>query len=369
MDAWRRLWCRWPWTRGQWGRCRAQGETEERPPSTEQLKTILGASWPGDAAWSSLEQSTRARWERQPYPGATLLDAEGSPLWQASSYGYVTVVGAPTLPGRRVGIVGTRRLDVTACERWQHWLRDLLAELESIVVVSGGAFGVDRVAQDAALAAGHPVEVRLAGGLFHAGPRAHQNAFLEVVSAGGHLSWNAPPPTPTPRGAFLRRNTWLVETVDVLVVVRAPAQSGAMHTAREARRLGVPVLAVPGDPQDPLAAGPLALLSEGARVLGCAQDLREAMAGSRGPSLPVRQMQTRGSSANTSAPARTPVEEPAPLTGDAARVASLLKAGALDESALLRRGGLEPTRLASLLLELELEGRLHRQPGGRWALA
>ena len=67
-------------------------------------------------------------------------------------------------------------------------------------------------------------------------------------------------------GRFLTRNRLIAALGRSTVVVQAPARSGALSTARFAKRLGRPVFAVPASPWDPRGSGNLRLLAKGARI-------------------------------------------------------------------------------------------------------
>jgi DNA processing protein len=173
----------------------------------------------------------------------------------------VWVAGAlPATPA--VAIVGTRRADRAACR----FAERLAGELgrSGVGVVSGGAAGVDAAAHRGALAVGAATWVVQAAPLTDPYPRAHRRLFAEVLERGGWLSETAPGRAAHP-GRFLARNRLIAALADAVVVVQAPARSGALSTARWASRLERPLYAVPGAPWDPRAAGTVRLLAAGAR--------------------------------------------------------------------------------------------------------
>jgi DNA processing protein len=136
-------------------------------------------------------------------------------------------------------------------------------------VVSGGAFGIDGAAHRGALVGSGSMAgpqgttvVVLAGGVDIAYPRAHTALLGRVVDEGGLLISEAPPGTPPLRRRFLSRNRLIAALSAGTVVVEAGVRSGALSTARHARRLGRPVLAVPGPVTSGLSAGPHLLLRQ-----------------------------------------------------------------------------------------------------------
>jgi len=159
--------------------------------------------------------------------------------------------------GRRITLVGSR-----AASRWATDLaRTCAAGLaaEGAVIVSGGALGVDAAAHEGALEAAGRTWVFLGSGLLCPYPARNRGLFERVVAAGGCLfSANHLYGTPD-KGFFVQRNAFMAACSDATVVVEASAVSGALHTARFARRGRKPVLAVPG------SAGCNRLLLEGAQ--------------------------------------------------------------------------------------------------------
>jgi DNA processing protein len=162
--------------------------------------------------------------------------------------------------GRAVAVVGSR----AATSYGLHVAGELSLDLAAggWHVVSGGAFGIDGAAHRGALvgsgsgagAQGTTVVV-LAGGVDVAYPRAHATLLDRVVDEGGLLLSEVPPGTPPLRRRFLSRNRIIAALTAGTVVVEAGVRSGALNTARHARRLGRSVLAVPGPVTSGLSVG------------------------------------------------------------------------------------------------------------------
>jgi DNA processing protein len=128
----------------------------------------------------------------------------------------------------------------------------------------------------------------LAGGLNYGYPRGHADLF-EAIAAQGVLVSECPPEQAPTRPGFLVRNRIIAALGRGTVVVEAALRSGALNTARHARELGRPVMAVPGPVTSDLSAGCHELLREyGAMCVTGARDVLEhlepsAEAGSTGP--------------------------------------------------------------------------------------
>lgn len=164
-------------------------------------------------------------------------------------------------PAPRVALVGTRGADPGGLR----FAERLAAELagQGICVVSGGARGIDAAAHRGALCCprGAPSLAVLATGLRCAYPPEHAGLFVALAERGALVSEveDAPPQ----KGRFVARNRLIAALADVVVVIQAPARSGALVTARWARKLDRPLMVAPGAPWDARAAGGNALLREG----------------------------------------------------------------------------------------------------------
>jgi DNA processing protein len=121
-------------------------------------------------------------------------------------------------------------------------------------VVSGAAFGVDAAAHRGALGADGLTVAVLACGLDVPYPAAHAD-LLDAVSHQGAVVSEQPPGRNVSRLRFLTRSRVLAALATGTLVVEAGERSGAMSTARHARDLSRPLMAVPGPVTSDLSAG------------------------------------------------------------------------------------------------------------------
>jgi DNA processing protein len=187
---------------------------------------------------------------------------------------------------RSVAIVGAR----AATGYGTHVGVQMAASLaeRGITVVSGGAYGVDASAHRGALAADGLTVAVLAGGLSYGYPRGHADLFAAVAAQGVVVSECPPDQAPT-RPGFLIRNRMIAALTRGTVVVEAALRSGALNTARHARELCRPVMAVPGPVTSDQSAGCHELIREyGAMCVTSASDVAEHLepAGQDGSSGP-----------------------------------------------------------------------------------
>ena len=132
--------------------------------------------------------------------------------------------------GPRVAIVGTRRCSNQGLAEATRFATHLARH--GVIIVSGGARGIDAAAHRGALAGGGSTIVVLGGGLGCPYPPEHGRLFEDIVQAGGAvLSEHHVNQQPRP-GFFPRRNRLVCGLAQGVLVVEAPARSGAMLTAR-----------------------------------------------------------------------------------------------------------------------------------------
>ncbi|MBO0823623.1 MAG: DNA-processing protein DprA [Actinobacteria bacterium] len=170
-----------------------------------------------------------------------------------------------------VAIVGSR----AATGYGEHVAIELAAVLAErrVGVVSGGAFGIDAKAHRGALAGGGDTVAVVAGGLAYGYPQGNHGLF-DAVAGQGVLISECPPETRPTRPGFLVRNRIIAALSRGTVVVEAALRSGALNSARHARELCRPVMAVPGPVTSEYSAGCHELIRDyGAMLVTCAADV------------------------------------------------------------------------------------------------
>ena len=175
-----------------------------------------------------------------------------------------------------VSIVGSR----AATGYGNHVAIEMAAHLaeHGVGVISGGAYGIDASAHRGALAAEGVTVAVLAGGLEFGYPRGHGELFA-AIAAHGVLISECPPDRGPTRPGFLVRNRIIAALSRGTVVVEAALRSGALNTARHARELCRPVMAVPGPVTSEHSSGCHELIRDyGAMCVTCATDVAEHIA-------------------------------------------------------------------------------------------
>src|SRR3954454_14613203 len=270
-----------------------------------------------------------------------------------------TVDDAPPMLGVRgalevlmrpmIAIVGSRNASGAGLKFAGTLARDLGEA--GFVVASGLARGIDQAAHRASIASG-TIAV-LAGGHDRIYPPEHEDLLAEIVASGG-AAVSEMPLGHVPRARdFPRRNRLISGVAIGVVVVEAAFRSGSLITARIAAEQGREVFAVPGSPLDPRAAGTNDLIKQGATLTTEATDVINAVAPimERPVDLPTRE------------PEGVPSYDE-PDNSDRTRIVGLLGPSPIGLDDLIRMSGTPPAVVRTVLLELELAGRLERHGGG-----
>ena len=259
-----------------------------------------------------------------------------------------------------VAIVGTRR----ATPYGRRMAREIAAGLAEAgwAVVSGMARGIDGEAHAAALDAGGATIGVLGSGLDFAYPAAHRPLYRRMVRSGLLVSEFAPSTPPAP-GLFPRRNRIIAALAKAVVVVQAPARSGALITVDHALDLGRDVLAVPGPVGLEPSVGTHRLLQEGAAPATCAADVLEQVMG------PGSDAVSWGPGSRRSGGGECEQEPEVRLGRSARRVLERLSAGPANADELVRASARPVPEALAMLGGLELEGILQRQGDGRYVLS
>jgi DNA processing protein len=180
--------------------------------------------------------------------------------------------------GTMVAIVGSRNADSGARRFASNLARDLCDQ--NLIIVSGGALGIDTAAHEGALAANGKTVAVMGSGFDYMYPKENKELFSHIAATGAVISEfdREQPPT---RWTFPRRNRVVSALASAVVVVQAGQRSGALITSRIAREYNVPVGAVPGVAGDPLTRGSNGLLRNGAALVEGVSDVLELVAQDR----------------------------------------------------------------------------------------
>jgi DNA processing protein len=308
------------------------------------------------------------------YPRALAVIDSAPPL--------LTIIGPVDLAKQPlVAVVGSRNASVAGLKIAENLSLDMASA--GFGIVSGLARGIDTRAHEASLPTCSVAVV--AGGLDRLYPEENRKLFEKLCERGAvatemPFGW-------VPRGRdFPRRNRIVSGLCLGTVIVEAARKSGSLITARFANEQGRVVLAVPGSPLDQRAEGPNDLIREGATLVRHGQDALDALLPLVGRDMDVPVMKEGGdrreeplwdeadwldSGADAAmGPSDPPFdgwEEARPSTSIEV-LRGLLTTVPIDADELARATGLSAREVHLALFELDQQGALDRQAGGRVSL-
>jgi len=261
-----------------------------------------------------------------------------------------------------IAFVGTRNASLSGCRLTQQLAQEI--GKQGYAVSSGLARGIDTAAHQGSLAQGTIAVI--AGGINHIYPKENSNLYHQIAEKGCILAespFNAVPKAEH----FPRRNRIISGISWGVVVVEAAVRSGSLITARLAGEQGREVMAIPGNPMDPRAAGPNKLLKSGATLITSADDIIEAVNYMKHhPTAIDNGLFERDNNSFTHQAAITP--SPNEIENARHQIQQSLNTTPIDINDLIVHCGVPASIIQAILLELELAGRLERHPGNRIAL-
>ncbi len=310
------------------------------------------------------------------------LNEQGYPRWLQSIDGappLLFVQGDGGLSERpSVAIVGSRQASAAGLKFTQHLATELA--MAGFVITSGLARGIDREAHLAALE--HGTIAVLGGGIDHVYPSENKQLYKDIGQNG--LLVSERPMGYRPVGKDFPRRNRLISGISLgVVVVEAAMRSGSLTTARFAGEQGRIVFAVPGHPLDPRAVGTNKLIKEGASLVSEIDDvLAQISTQTANPGLaePEQSSLFYPDSAHSGAGDIVSTNEDDAVTGKdntaaqqdyealRVRLLELLGPTPVDRDSLTRLLDCETRHLQVVLLELDLEGRIHHHGEQRVSL-
>ncbi|WP_222565897.1 DNA-processing protein DprA [Novilysobacter antarcticus] len=325
---------------------------------------------PGDAVlraldWLAAPDHHLIGWDDPDYP-PLLRHTQNPPL-------ALFVAGDPTLlwlPA--VAIVGSRSPTPGGADNAREFARALAGQ--GLMIASGLAAGIDTAVHESTLAAGGETVAVLGTGPDVPYPRANTALHARIAARGAVVSEHLPGTGPR-REHFPSRNRILAGLCLGTLVIEAAYRSGALITARLSAECGREVMAVPGSIHNPLARGCHRLIRDGACLIESPSDIADLLASAI--SAQASHLRERlaapssGESARSCGSALPPdppprsTSHPTPTQNDDDHhiLWQALGHDPTDMDQLVQRTGLTSARLSSMLLPLELEGRVVAQHG------
>ena len=250
-----------------------------------------------------------------------------------------------------VAIVGSRNASAAGVKFAERLARELGDA--GFGIVSGLARGIDAAAHRVSLSSG-AIAV-LPGGHDRIYPAGHVDLLESILAEGAAIS--EMPLAWEPRAHDFPRRNRLISGLSLgVVIVEAARRSGSLITARLAGEQGREVFAVPGSPLDPRAEGTNGLLKQGATLVTEAADVIAALEPIMGRGIELPSAQEPASEA-PGLPDANPAED------ERSRVIALRGPTPTAIDDLVRMSRTSPAIVRTVLLELEIAGRLERHGG------
>lgn len=217
---------------------------------------------------------------------------------------------------------------------------------ERIPIVSGLAYGIDSAAHKGALACNKPNSTIaiLGNGLKSIYPKLHTKLSEEIINADGLILSQFEPEASPLKHHFLNRNRLIASLSDATLVIQANQRSGSLVTARYANDFGKTVCAIPGAINNTLYSGCNKLIKNGAYLIENEKDLSEILNISLKNNLNHSEHRSDDKLLNL-------IKNKTSLSFN-----EITKYLSTEKNLLTR------------LLELELEGKISRLPGGNYGI-
>lgn len=244
----------------------------------------------------------------------------------------------PVIPS--VAIVGSRQ----ATDYGKQITYKLASDLarSGIAIVSGLAYGIDAVAQQAAVENGGVAIAVLAHGLNQIYPVSNRG-LAKLILKNGALVSEYPEGVEPRKWHFVARNRLISGLSKAVIITEANASSGSLITANFALEQNRLVMAIPGNITSPRSAGPNNLIKSGAIPITDASDVLAAL--------------------NLNAISSQPVKAE---SREEASVLEFLNQGISSSQELIEKTGLSASQFANIISLMEITGKVRNLGAGQW---
>ncbi|MGD2269290.1 MAG: DNA-processing protein DprA [Desulfobacterales bacterium] len=262
---------------------------------------------------------------------------------------FLYVYGVLADTSRSLAVVGSRNATPYGRSITRQLCEDLAAR--GLTIISGMARGIDTAAHEGALAAKGKTIAVLGSGLENVYPAINRDLFHRIAR-GGAVITEFPLDTEPDAHNFPKRNRIISGMALGTVVVEATKNSGSLITARLAAEQNREVFAVPGSIESYKSKGTHALIKQGAKLVENVRDILEEIA----PMVPLPIESNAADNAGK-------VNRSLSLSTDESTVFDTLGPYPVHMDEIVRKLDMQPGKISSLLLQLELKGVVRQSPG------
>lgn len=262
--------------------------------------------------------------------------------------GHVSLLSKPAL-----GVVGARNASLSGRRIAEDFSRKV--SMAGYAIVSGLARGIDTAAHGASLQGGTIAVV--AGGIDVIYPPENEKLYRQIAESGAIVAESPFGTEPLARH-FPRRNRVISGLSLGVLIVEAAMKSGSLITARMAMEQNREVFAVPGSPLDPRAEGTNQLIADGAHMARSADDILQELR-----ALRQRPMHDPAAPPWRGGGSSHPPKEPDEALRN--RILEMLSPTPTQIDDIIRAASAPTGDVLTVILELELAGRIERQAGNK----
>ncbi|MDD4926981.1 MAG: DNA-processing protein DprA, partial [Methylotenera sp.] len=279
------------------------------------------------------------------YPQALLEIADPPPFLYAK--GNLALLNQPS-----IAIVGSRNASVQGEKNAEAFAHDLCGY--GLCIVSGLALGIDGAAHRGALKAGGATIAVVGTGLDIVYPAKHRDLAHQIVERGLVVSEFALG-TPSKPQNFPKRNRIISGLSLGCLVVEANLQSGSQITARMAAEQGREIFAIPGSIHSPMSKGCHQLIKQGAKLVDCLQDIVEEL-----------KLNEKLNQLENETVAKANGSDNSKDENSSNLIVKIMGFEAMTLEQIVTISGLTVSEVSSMLMLLELEGKLASLAGGQY---
>lgn len=284
-------------------------------------------------------------WEDKNYPERLKEIDSSPPVLYVCSMKYRVCGIRELFEKKAVAVVGTRKITSYGRQVTEMLVGDLVNT--GLVIVSGLMYGVDEVAQRAAIKSGGETIGVWAGGIDTVF-QCSRKSLAEEVSKNGAILSEFPLGFNPIKGTFPARNR-IVSGLSLGVLVTEGAQdSGSLITASYAAQQGREVFAVPGPITSPLSAAGSSLIKKGAKLVSSSEDILEELGIKRDAKI----QRSRDAKID--------------LSEEERKIFEFLEKENLHIDEIVRQTGFDSSKVGSILSLMEIKGLVDNLGGGRY---
>ena len=278
-----------------------------------------------------------------------------------------------TLPAdldvRSISIVGTRNASNYGARMARHLSES--AAYGGWTTISGLAIGIDTIVHQATVDAGGRTVAVLGGGLAKLHPVENLDLARAIIRSGGAVISEFPMTTAPTRHTFPMRNRIIAGLSCGTLVVEAGVNSGSLITAAQALEQGRHVFAVPGEADNPSAAGCNTLIKQGAKLVMNFDDILDEfdfLPGFHPASLretPVNPFSASGPDGGEEE--KTDDLDESMFSEEETAILGVLAKGPANVDMISEAADIPPSTVISTMISLEILHRVRKNPDGTYS--